>query len=122
MKHALLALLLCLLPMSLAQSDSPSDMQDSGNGFLRICEVSTHGETSAHGLECAVWISGVFEGLDAYNATSKTQLYEIPESLTMGQVAKIAVKYMNDHPKMLNVRTSKLVLYALMDAYPVKKK
>jgi hypothetical protein len=42
--------------------------------------------------------------------------------VTVGQIEKVAVKYMNDHPEILDKPTSLLVLWALMDAYPAKKK
>jgi hypothetical protein len=120
MKHALLALLLCFPVMAVAQSDL--DMHKSGNDHLRVCEAAVHEQGTARAWNCTVWMNGVLDGFHAYEAFSHTQLYKVPDEVTTGQIEKIAVKYMNDHPKILNLPTSGLVLRALMDIYQVDKK
>ena len=73
-------------------------------------------------LNAPFWVTGLFNGFRGYEAVSHVSLFAAPDELTMGQVEKIAVKYMNDNPKRLNEPTAILVLAALIDAYPPKKK
>jgi Rap1a immunity proteins len=121
MKYALLSLL--LLPLSItaavAQTQGADDMSKSGNAYLHACEKQIHsGQASTQSLLCETWMHGVLNGFVAYFIESHTKLFEIPTGTTTEQCEKIAVKYMNDHPKDLNKPTAALVLRAFMDAYP----
>lgn len=121
MKHILLVLLLCLPAMVVAQSNPFADVAKSGGDFIRTCESATQDARSPHGLECFAWLSGVIEGMDAGFNGCKTFPYKLPANITLGQIGKISVKYINDHPESMNRPTSLLVLWALVDAYPTKK-
>jgi Rap1a immunity proteins len=44
----------------------------------------------------------------------------IPESATTGELARVVVKYLNDHPNRLHLNYGVLVILALEDAYPCK--
>jgi hypothetical protein len=67
------------------------------------------------------WMEGVFNGFSAYEVMADSTLFDAPDGLTVLQVHKIAVKFMNDHPEVLHSHTAVLVLGSLMKAYPVKQ-
>ena len=45
----------------------------------------------------------------------------IPDSIKAIQGARIVVKYLNDHPEKLHVPDTRLVLMAMVDAFPCGK-
>jgi len=45
----------------------------------------------------------------------------IPDSIKTIQGARIVVKYLNDHPERLHVPDTRLILMAMVDAFPCKK-
>ena len=73
-------------------------------------------------MQCRTYVQGVVEGLTAYQHESHSKLFDRPPHVRVSQIEKIAVKYMNDHPKELDVATSQVILWALMDAYPAPKR
>ena len=68
-----------------------------------------------------MWMEGVLNGFRAYEGQSGRSLFDLPDDMTVGQLDKIAVKFMNDHPEALHRRSAVLVLWPLMKAYPVKQ-
>jgi len=121
MRYPLLVLLLWWPVVGVSQSANYAEMGHSGSDYLRICEASSHGEYSDAAIPCVAFLTGVLDGFSIYSVDSHVQLYSLPKEVTVAQVEKIVVKYMNDHPKELNVPTAGLVLWALQDAYPTKK-
>jgi hypothetical protein len=119
MKPALLALLLCLPAIALGQSSTGVELRNSGTDYVRICGPAAQGQASSYAAVCNVWMTGVVDGLQAYNANSKAPFFDAPD-VTVGQVAKLVVKYVNDHPERAKLPTPGLVLAALVDAYRPK--
>jgi hypothetical protein len=116
MKQTLFLLLFFLPAMAVAQSGSGAELRNSGSDYLRVCESSA----TARPAVCNVWLTGVVDGLQAYNTNLKTlPLFNAPD-ITVGQVAKVVVKYINDHPANAKLPTAALVLAAMIDAYPPK--
>ncbi len=54
-------------------------------------------------------MTGVVDGLQAYNANSKTPFFDAPD-VTVGEVAKLVVKYVNAHPTSAKLPTPGQVL------------
>ena len=120
MKLALLALLFCVPAVLVAQSGSGADLRNNGTDYLRVCESSTPGQATGRPAICNVWLTGVVDGLQAYNANMKVlPLFDAPD-INVGQVMKLVAQYINDHPANAKLPTAALVLAALMDAYPKK--
>jgi hypothetical protein len=120
MKQTLFFLLFFLPAMALAQSGSGADLRNSGTDYLRVCESMAPGQATARPAVCNVWMTGVVDGLQAYNANMKVlPLFDAPD-INVGQVMKLVAKYINDHPSNAKLPTAALVLAALMDAYPKK--
>ena len=117
MKQTLFLLLFFLLPaMAVAQSGSGAELRNSGNDYIHVCESST-----ARPAVCNVWLTGVVDGLQAYNTNMRVlPLFNAPD-INVGQVAKLLVKYINDHPANAKMPTAGLVLASLVKNYPPKQ-
>ena len=109
--------MLFFLPaMAVAQSGTGAELRNSGTDYLHVCESSG----AARPAVCNVWLTGVVDGLQAYNTNMKVlPLFNAPD-VTVGQVAKLLAKYINDHPANAKLPTAAVVLAALIDAYPPK--
>jgi hypothetical protein len=120
MKSVLLILLTCLPVIAAAQSNTGVELRNSGTDYVRICGASAQGQSSPHTAVCNVWMTGVVDGMQAYNTNMKVlPLFDAPD-ITVGQVSKLVVKYINDHPDNAKLPTPGLVLAALMENYPRK--
>ena len=122
MKSAFLFLLLVLLPAAvLAQASSAAELRNSGTDYVRICGASSQGQPSQYAGACGIWLAGVVDGLQAYNSNAKSlPLFDAP-SVTVGQVSKLVVKFVADHPDKAQLPTAALVLGALVENYPRKE-
>lgn len=121
MRHLLLALLLGLPVLAIAQYANTAEMGHSGSDYLRFCEASSHGEQSRASIPCVAFLDGVIDGFRIYGVASHVHLYSLPQEVTLAQLEEIVVKYMKNHPKQLSLSTAALVLWALEDTYPPKK-
>lgn len=83
---------------------------------LVLCELSPVG------VACVVWLDGVLNGFGSYERVYHLNAFDAPDTLTTGQIQKIVIKCMNDHPTELHLRMSLLVMAALGNAFPAKKK
>ena len=120
MKSALLSLLFFLPTIVFAQSDTAA-LRNSGNDYVRICGAAAQGQQSPNAAACGIWLTGVMDGLEAYNTNMKVPaLFDAP-NLAVGQVATLLVNYVTSHPQQASRPTSTLVLGALVEAYPRKE-
>ena len=116
MKPTLFLLLFFLPALAVAQSGSGAELRNTGNDYLRVCESTPTSRPAV----CNVWLTGVVDGLQAYNTNMKVlPLFNAPD-ITVGQVATLLAKYINDHPANAKLPTAAVVLAALIDAYPPK--
>ena len=122
MKPALsFALFLCLSGIAAAQAGTGAELRNSGTDYVRVCGPSVQGQTGQYTGVCNVWLTGVVDGLQAYNANMKSiPLFDAPD-VTVGQVAKLMVNYVAAHPDRAQYPASALVLGALMEAFPHKQ-
>src|SRR6516225_2965472 len=98
MKSALLALLFCLSTFAFAQSDIAA-LRNSGNDYVHICGAAAQGQPSPNAAACGIWLTGVMDGLQAYNTNMKVlPLFDAP-NVALGQVAKLLVNYITSHPQ-----------------------
>jgi hypothetical protein len=120
MKFAILTLLFCLPTFAFAQSDTAA-LRNSGNDYVRICGAAAQGQFSPNAAACGIWLTGVMDGLQAYNTNMKSlPLFDAP-NVTLGEVSKLLVNYVTSHPQQASLPTSALVLGALVEAYPRKE-
>jgi hypothetical protein len=99
----------------------PAKATDNGNTMLEGCTAFSEGGRLAQGVtllqetECL----GIIEGI-ADEATANH--YDcFPNGVTAGQEAKVAVKYMNDHPADLNLPITVIISSALHTAWPCRE-
>ena len=120
MKPVLFVLLLASPAFVLAQSSNGSELRNSGTDFVRICGASAQGQPSPYAGACGIWLAGVVDGLQAYNSNAKSlPLFDAP-NVTVGEVSKLVMKYVVDHPDRAQLPTAALVLGALAENYPRK--
>jgi hypothetical protein len=99
----------------------------SSNNLVKIYEDGIEeSEITKKMLADASFCNGMMQGITNtiifFNAFQVTQsLVCLPESgISNGQAAKVAIKYLNEHPEQLHVAGSGLAFLALMDAFPCK--
>jgi hypothetical protein len=120
MRPALLFLLFCLPAIAAAQSTGGAELRNSGTDYVRICGPTALGQSDQYSGACNVWLAGVVDGLQAYNANMKVlPLFDAP-NITVGQVSKLVANYVTSHPQQAQLPTAALVLGALVEAYPRK--
>jgi hypothetical protein len=120
MKSAILTFLFCLPTFLFAQSDTAA-LRNSGNDYVRICGAAAAGQQSPNAAACGIWLTGVMDGLQAYNTNMKVLPLFDASNVAVGQVAKLVVNYVTAHPQQASLPTSALVLGALVEAYPRKE-
>lgn len=120
MRSAILAFLFVLPTLVFAQSDTAA-LRNSGNDYVRICGAATQSQSSPNAAACGIWLTGVMDGLQAYNTNMKSlPLFDAPNA-TLGEVSKLLVNYITSHPQQASLPTSALLLGALVEAYPRKE-
>jgi hypothetical protein len=121
MKQKLFLLLLFVPAMTVAQSSGGAELRNSGSEYVRVCGSTVQGQPNQYAVACNVWLAGVMDGMQAYNANMKVlPLFDAPNA-TVGQVGKLLVKYVADHPDRAQYPTAALVLGALVENYPRKE-
>ena len=121
MKPAIFILLLCLPALAFAQSAGGAELRNSGTDYVRVCGSTAQGQPNQYAGVCNVWLTGVVDGLQAYNANLKVlPLFDAP-SVTVGQVSKLVVNYVTSHPQQAQLPTAALVLGALVETFPRKE-
>jgi hypothetical protein len=126
MKCLLTLVVLC----SLSSAQTPTEnLHDSGNAFLRVCAaVEKVHDLTVRDVEnqeaSAGYLSGFSEGIAfaAQDTRTKTT-FEVPycaksEEAEAGQLVKIVLKYIREHPEEAHLRTYLLVGRALQKAFP----
>ena len=121
MKPVFFVMLLCLPAIAFAQSSNGSELRNSGTDYVRICGATAQGQPSQYAGACGIWLAGVVDGLQAYNSNAKSlPLFDAP-NVTVGQVSKLVVKYVADHPDRADLPTAAVVLGALTENFPRKE-
>lgn len=112
-KNVLVGSLLCLATLS------PSNVSAafySGNDLIELCEATQSDSVYFQkASECRAYIVGVYDSFTGYEFCP-------PQDVTMGQVVKIAKKYISNNPELSHKQAMVLVLSSLIDAFPCKNK
>jgi hypothetical protein len=112
-----------------------STQEPNGAQLLAECQVAAKGIPKApedavefgKGMHCFGYLSGV---ADTYvfwkqiNDSQKANMFVpacIPEEATNFELAKVVVKYLNDHPNQIHKSYRLLVGLAFENAYPCQK-
>lgn len=103
----------------------------SGNAFVRACSgIDKDGKdvTSLeviHQVACVAYIAGFMDGVDTEIAFAELKAstkppapYNRPHHLEHGQIVRIVLKYIKDHPEAAHLPTAALAVGALEEAFP----
>jgi hypothetical protein len=132
MRPVCLTVLLFAVSCSLASAQQPQEYPStSGNAFVRICSVidkdseQRDGSDRMHLAACLAYVEGVLDGTSQEIAyvhvmTEKEppKPFCLPDDVEMGQIVKIVLKYVRNHPEEAHERTGFLIAVALEDTFP----
>jgi len=121
MKPALCLVLVCLPSLLFGQSSSGAELRTSGIEYARICGPTPQGQQSQYAAACNIWLTGVMDGLQAYNSNLRAIPLFDASNVTVGQVSKLVLKYIADHPEHAKLPAAAVVLGAMMENYPHKE-
>lgn len=138
---SLLAVLVGLFTTSVRAGEIPRIF--TGNDLLAICSAITAIDTRHLNQDdidrlrsCRGFLDGFEQGrligalsaaaytshklAESMNITTRvlSRTYCVPDTATFGQVGRVLVKYLRDHPKYLNQPAGALTLAAFVDAFP----
>lgn len=128
MKTTLQLSLMVLLVSSVGfATNSKGASNKTGNDLLPSCSLAVDaadnkGLSTPQLMEagnCLTYIEGFLDGY-ALGAVGGSPIACLPEDVTVGQVARIVVKWMKDHPEKLNDAAPVCVLAALYNSFPCK--
>jgi hypothetical protein len=88
--------------------------------FIKAADRETDFDRGQAGM-CVGFVEGVVSTTAFFseNLESEAKLC-VPKNATNGQLARVVVKYLKDHPAKLNEGKTGLVWLAMRDAYPCK--
>jgi hypothetical protein len=128
MKTTSQLLLMLLLVSSVGfAADSKGASNKTGNDLLPSCSLAVDAMDGKNlstaqlmdSANCLAYLSGFIDGY-VLGAVGGSPIACFPEDGTVGQVARIVVKWMKDHPEKLNEAAPVCVLTALYNAFPCK--
>lgn len=131
MKAVLALVVICALVGSAhAAGDYPGD---SGNAFVRTCSGIDRDDKDKTNVElekdvaCVGYISGLTDGATAEHAFAHSETHKsvpepycLPAKVEYGQLIRIVLKYINDHPETAHMRTPPLAVLAWQKAFPCR--
>lgn len=86
----------------------------TGSELLEDCSANKEpGWGVCHGFIIAVGSSS-----DCQNSFMGEFYFSLPEGATAGQIKKIVIKYLNEHPEKLHLPAAPLAAAALSEAFP----
>ena len=95
-----------------------SEYLESGRGLLEDCEDAGSNFNSGY---CLGFIHGMCSMHDYAARKYSARLYCAPDEVTNGQVRRIIIKFLKDHPNRLHETDLILAVDALREAFPCKK-
>lgn len=118
MRPAHILILLALAAPAIAQQYL------SGNAMLRNCEFALSGRAAQNAHEaglCQGFTTGVIQGIylgEIASGKTKKGILCPPADVEVGQMIRVAVKYMKDNPSRLHEPAQVLFGHAYRDAFP----
>ena len=116
--------------VGLAFSTRAAAAPQTGVDLLEECQLATMDNSTQTGLQmtkamhCMGYLSGVMDSYlvwEVYNDEAKGHILPpacFPDHVTLIELARVVVKFLNDHPNKLHEEYGFLVISALRDAYP----
>jgi Rap1a immunity proteins len=114
LRIALMSAVVFLVPLH-AHVQAGQWIMNTGNDLLESCAEP---ESSEYYLSCAMFLKGVVDMHIVTTSYSRHPFYCLPHEVTHGQLIRVVMKYLKEHPKDLHSFAAWLVAAALTDAYP----
>jgi hypothetical protein len=111
-------------PATLFGPDANKLVEDCRHVAQSLASSGVAPSTALGAQACLSFIAGVLDGAQMeHNWTGRggdRRLFPIcfPSGVSGGQLAKIVVKYGDDHPEKLNFASAAFVMFALQQAFP----
>jgi Rap1a immunity proteins len=102
-------LVLCLL-LTVCGRSAVAAALSTGNEFLTMCDT----EEPIGRVFCAGYVSGIAGML------SDQRLICVPSNVTAGQMKQVALRYLQDNPKIVHHPPASLIAFALIGAFACK--
>lgn len=116
--------LLAIFPRMLPGQQEPSVYMHGGNAEALVNGCSAVDKRDASGQSyCFGYILGVVDMHNALNSvlsSPRDNTYCIPDNASAAQLAKVVVKYGNDHPEEMNEAALLILSNAFVRAFPCK--
>jgi hypothetical protein len=96
----------------------PASAQTSGNDLRDQCEAATRRETGIKAGLCIGFINGYQQLAVMLPASANIKLACWPDGATPIQIAKIVVRYLDQHPEKLHLPAAQLIYDATSDVFP----
>lgn len=124
MKNAWILLLCSTFVMSADAKMNVGDPEGTGNDFLDVCsglgDESRLKESWDLGV-CAGYVDGVAIGTEISNGFNhKPPRICIPKEASRGQMYRVAIKYIRDHPEKSHAPSAALIFESFIEAFPCK--
>src|SRR5258708_7305329 len=121
----MLALLLCLCAVPMVETqERRQSLDESGNAFLSLCEDagdSSSKQSHFQEGECFGYADGVDDGIRmTFDAVNRPKPYCLSDEVTHGQMMRVLVKFIKDHPEKAHHQTRVLETESFMDAFRCK--
>lgn len=117
MRWFLLIVIFACAASAKAQTFYGEGKGDSGNILMDDC--SSEDKMAKYG--CVEYIEGIVDGWMFSNANRPSEQICIPQEVIGSQLVKVVLKFGNDHPELLHLRSSEVVVFALSAAFPCPK-
>lgn len=85
---------------------------------MRESDKADAGDRTANFMKSAYYSGYIMGVSDVLNH----MLFDLPPRVTVGQICSVVAKYLKNHPERWNELASELVMDALSEAFPLKKK
>ena len=124
----LAAALLFAIPLASAPRPASTDSAfTSGNELLQWCGETQDGRQANEKLRCIGFIAGTEETLEFWKVMNEDSIpkplrFCFPDGVTNGQIIKVFVKYLNDHPADLHHSAVTLFMQSQNEAFPCPAK
>lgn len=114
------AMFLVVQPAQAKDSSDTMSYYKSGNDLVNVMREYDKAQA---GTKYDAYDVGSFMGYlqGATDATASRGLYELPDGVTVGQIAAIVSKFLNANPENWNLPAAALITLALMEAFPAAK-
>lgn len=111
-----------LLSLLIGTSAKAEELRDDGNELLRDCAESPHGKLPEDAFRfgtCIGYLSGIVDMHMVYARIPNLPISCVPpERVSVRQVQRVVVKYLQEHPEQLHYTKFALVNIALNQAFP----